>query len=93
MASYSYSHNWQATAVVTSEVVATATAVAVMSYLAVWLGAARQLAVPVGGKLHRLVHVVLVLLRGQHQLHIRVYAAVALIGVTPHNLLAVDAGR
>lgn len=32
-------------------------------------------------------------LRGQHQLHIWVYAAVALIGVAPHNLLAVDAGR
>ena len=63
------------------------------SYLAVWLGAACQFAVPVRGKLHRLVHVVLVLLWGQHQLHIRVDAAVALIGVAPHNLLTVHAGR
>ena len=64
-----------------------------MPYLAVWLGTARQLAVPVGRKLHRLIHVVLILLRGQHQLHVWVYATVALIGVTPHNLLTVDAGR
>lgn len=82
-----------AAATATSEAVSTAAAAAVMPYLTVWLGTARQLAVPVGGKLHGLVHVVLVLLRGQHQLHIRVYAAVALIGVASHNLLAVHAGR
>lgn len=60
--------------------------------LAVWLGAACQLTIPIRCKLHGLVHVVLVLLWGEHQLHIWVDAAVALIGVAPHDLLAVHTG-
>lgn len=60
--------------------------------LAVWLGAACQLTIPIRCKLHGLVHVVLVLLWGQHQLHIWVDATVALVGVAPHNLLAVHTG-
>ena len=40
------------------------TAVECLSYLAVWLGTASKLTVPVGSKLHGLGHVVLVLFRG-----------------------------
>lgn len=61
-------------------------------YLTVRPGAAGELAVPVRSKLHGLVHVVFVLFRGQYQLHIWVYAAVALIGMAPDNLLAVQTG-
>lgn len=59
------------------------------AYLAVRLGAAGELTVPVGSKLHGLVHVVFILFRGQHQLHVWVNAAVALVGTAPDNLLAV----
>ena len=62
------------------------------AYLAVRLRAAGELTVPVRGKLHGLVHVVFVLFRGQHQLHIWVNAAVALIGTAPDNLLTVHTG-
>ena len=62
------------------------------TYLAVRFRAASQLAIPVGCKLHGLVHVVFILLRRQHQLHIRVNAAVALIGVAPHHFFTVHAG-
>ena len=40
------------------------TAVGCQSYLAVWLGTAGKLTVPVGSKLHGLGHVVLILFRG-----------------------------
>ena len=63
-----------------------------VSHLAVSLGAAGQFTVPVGCKLHGLVHVVLILLGSQHQLHIWVNAAVALVGVAPNHLLTVSTG-
>lgn len=61
--------------------------------MAVRLRAAGQLAIPVGGKLHGLVHVVLILFWGKHQLNIRVDATIPLVGVAPDHLLTVYTGR